>query len=85
MVHVDVQVALAADREVDGGMLGEAFQHVIEEADTGFDIGLAGAIKIEGDRDIGFLRLAVDGGGAVLNHLEPYSALYSQQLARFVH
>jgi len=85
MVHVDVQVALAAHSEVDGGMLGKAFQHVIEEADTGFDIGLARAIEIEGDRNIGFLRLAGDGGCAVFNHLEPYSALYSQQLARFVH
>jgi len=42
MVHVDVQIALGVDLQVDAGVTGEALQHVVEEAHPGADLRLAG-------------------------------------------
>ena len=42
-------------------------------ADAGVDVGLARAIKVNGYRNVGFLGLAGDRGGAVLGHERAYS------------
>ena len=64
VVLIDVQVALGADREVDHRVLRQQREHVVEEADAGGDVGLAGAVEIERERDLRLGGLAVDGGGA---------------------
>ena len=60
VVVVDVQVALGLDRHVDQRMARQLVEHMVEEADAGRDVGLAGAVDIDGDRDLGFLGLAAD-------------------------
>ena len=60
VVLIDVQVALRSDRQVAGRVLGQQRQHVIEEADAGGDLRLAGAVEIQFQLDRGFRRLAVD-------------------------
>ncbi len=58
VVVVDMQVALGLDRHVDQRMPGELVEHMVEEADAGGHVGLAGAVNIERDRNFGLLRLA---------------------------
>src|SRR6478609_4608308 len=43
-------------------MTRELLQHVVEEADAGRYVALAGAVEIDGRRDVGLLGLARDGG-----------------------
>ena len=64
VVLVDVEVALCLDRQVDQAVAGDLVQHVVEEADAGLDSPLAGAVEVDGDRDVGFLGFARDGGAA---------------------
>ena len=45
-------------------MLGQQREHVVEEADAGGDLGLAGAVEVQLQVDLGFGRLAVNRGGA---------------------
>ena len=56
-MEVDVQVALGADLEVEHGVAGEAFQHVVEKADAGIDVVVAGAVEVERDHDLGLSRV----------------------------
>src|SRR5690606_37497303 len=60
VMHVDVQVALALDLDVDPPVPGEAVQHVVEEADPGGDLGAAGPVQIDADADLGLLGVADD-------------------------
>jgi hypothetical protein len=60
VVKVDVQVAVSPEREVDQAVPRQRCEHVIEEADTGRNLGDAGAVEVHGQGDIGFLGLAVD-------------------------
>ncbi len=62
VVEIDVQVALGAQRNVDQGVARQLLQHVVEKADAGFDVVGAGAVEIDGRRDLGFLGLAGDRG-----------------------
>ena len=61
---VDVQVALDPAPDVDQRMAAELFDHVIEKSDPGRYVILAGAIEIDLDRDVGFVRFPGDSGGA---------------------
>ena len=63
VVVVHMQVARGPHLEVDHGMARKAAQHVIEEADAGVDIGLAGTVQIEGDRNIGLAGFSLNSGG----------------------
>jgi hypothetical protein len=58
---VDLQVAVTVDGEVEQAVLGERFEHVVEEADSGVDGGLAVAVDDEGDLDVGLGRLPGHG------------------------
>ncbi len=42
-------------------MAGELLQHVVEKADAGRDVELAGAVEVDGGRDLGLLGLAGNG------------------------
>ncbi|HSR18023.1 MAG TPA: hypothetical protein VLM39_08010, partial [Ignavibacteriaceae bacterium] len=53
---------LGVDGQVDEAVAREQVEHVIEEADTGADVGLAGAVEVEGELDFGFFGLAGELG-----------------------
>ena len=65
VVGVHVQVALAADVEVEAGVGGEGGEHVVEEADAGADPRPALAVEVQDEGDVGLARLALDAGRAV--------------------
>ena len=58
VVLVDVKIALRFDVDIHGGVLGEAFEHVVEEADTGGNRRLSRAIDVQDDLDLGLLGRA---------------------------
>ena len=64
VVMIDVQVARRLDGQVHQRVLRQQRQHVIEEADSGVDLSLAGAVEIERQVDGGFGGLSVNFGGA---------------------
>src|SRR5947209_6449560 len=63
MVPVDVQVTDGVDVQVDQRVPGDLVQHVVEEADAGLELGDAGAVEVDAHPDLGFLGVALDGGG----------------------
>ena len=77
VVVIDVEVAGGLHRDVDPGMARQQVEHVIEKADPGRDRGLAAAVEIDGDRDVGFLGGALDGR---LAHVSPAPRLCSRAL-----
>ena len=85
VVHINMQITVAADFEVDRRMFGEAFEHMIEKADAGLYVSCACSVQIHRDRYIGFFGLAADLGGAVLGHEGSYRVYKRLQLARFLH
>jgi hypothetical protein len=58
VVLVDVEVAPGLHVNVHGGVLGEAFQHVVEKSHTGRNRRFARAIHVHGDLDLGLLGRA---------------------------
>lgn len=62
MVRIHVQIALAAQVKVHGGMLRKQRQHVVEERNAGGNPGFPGAIHIESKRDLRLAGLAADFG-----------------------
>lgn len=81
VVEVDMGITLAAYFQVDQRVARQAVQHVIEKADSRLNVGLAGAIEVNRNRDIGFLCAAGDVCGAGLGHGRPYKLPEAQQLA----
>lgn len=67
VVVIDVEIAGGVDGEIEEGVFGEEFEHVVEEADAGVDVGGAGAVEVEGEGDVGFAGLAFSGGGACVH------------------
>ncbi len=65
VVIVDVQVALGAQGDVDQAVAAQLLQHVVEEADAGLDVVLAGAVEIDGGGDARLLGGARHVGAAV--------------------
>ena len=58
MMIVDMQVTLGLDFHVDQRMPGKLVEHMVEEADTGRNLGFAGAVKIDGNGYRSFVRLS---------------------------
>jgi hypothetical protein len=54
MVHVDVEIALGFDREIERTVLGETVQHVVKEADPGLNVRPTSSIETEGERNTSF-------------------------------
>ena len=67
MMRIHLQVAFAPQGQIDHRMLGEKRQHVIEERDAGFDRRLAFTVDDQLQRDLRFLRDALDLRGADLH------------------
>ena len=63
VMAVDMQVALALHAQIDQPMARNLFQHVVEKPDAGMELGVPGAIQIDGDGDVGLGRLAGNFGG----------------------
>jgi hypothetical protein len=53
MMVVDVEITFAGDREIEKAMPGEEFEHVVEKANTGRDLGAAGAVEAQSEADVG--------------------------------
>ena len=64
VVGVDVDVAVGLHGQVEQGVLGEAGEHVVVEADAGGDRGPAGAVEVELHEHGGLVGRSLDAGGA---------------------
>jgi len=64
VVLIDVQVARDRDVDVEQGMAGQQFEHMVKEADARRDGSPTGSVEVHRDVDVGFRRAAVDAGGA---------------------
>ncbi len=62
VVLVDVKVARRFEFEIEAAVVGEEFEHVVEESDAGGDLIAAFAFDGEGQSDLRFLGDAIDGG-----------------------
>ncbi len=60
MVIIDVEIALAAQVEIEASVFGECVEHVVEKAEARLDIGESAAVEIEREGDIGFLCFALN-------------------------
>src|SRR5262249_33359540 len=69
VVVVDVEIAPCRNTHVDARVARQKIQHVVEKTDAGRDGGLAGAVEIDGDVDIGLLRGSPQRG---LAHGSPF-------------
>ena len=58
VMPVDVQIAPRLDRQVQQTVAGKRLEHVVEEADPGFHLGLAGPVQVHPDVEIGLFGLA---------------------------
>src|SRR5574343_18084 len=58
VMGVDMQIAMSNDIEVDEAMAGNLVQHVVEERNTGGELALAGAIKVETHGNLRFEGIA---------------------------
>jgi hypothetical protein len=56
MVLVDIDIAFGLNGQIEEAVLGQQFQHVIEESNPCVDLSLPIAIQRPFDRDIRFLR-----------------------------
>src|SRR6267143_5438171 len=59
MVMVDMQVTGGFDSDVDAGVPGKEVEHVIKKADSGRNRCNSAAVKIDCNRDVGFLGSAL--------------------------
>jgi hypothetical protein len=60
VVLIDVEIALRRKFEVEGAMLREKLQHVIEEADAGGDLIAAPAFDAQFAADLRFFGIALE-------------------------
>ncbi|MNF96228.1 hypothetical protein D3C84_790100 [compost metagenome] len=56
-----MQVALALDIQVDQAVTGNLIEHVFEERHANSELGLARAIQVDRDLDLGLQGIALDG------------------------
>ena len=52
VMKIDMGVADGFDLEVEHRVTGEGGQHMVEEADAGLDLALAGPVEVEPERDL---------------------------------
>jgi len=64
VVAVNVQVALGLDVEVNQAMTRDLVEHVVKEPNARGQLGLAAAVEVDLDGNLGFGRVAADFGGA---------------------
>jgi hypothetical protein len=64
VVLVNVQVACSPHLQIKASVPGQGMQHMIQKADAGIDLCLAGAVQIEDYFYISFARFAFNGSCA---------------------
>ena len=64
MVAVNVQVAVAPHGQIKQAVAGKPVQHVVKKADAGVQVGLAGAVQVDGQGDLGLPCVAGHSRGA---------------------
>jgi hypothetical protein len=64
VVVVDVQVALALQGDVEPAVLSQLPEHMVEEPQPSFDIGLALTVKVYDGANASFLSSTADGADA---------------------
>ncbi len=75
VVVVDMQVALALDVQVDQAVTGNLVEHVLEERHANIKLGLASAIQIDRDLDLGLQGVALDACRTFGHHQLPDKCL----------
>lgn len=78
VVIVNVGVALGADRHVNQRVTRQLIEHVVKKADAGLVVVDTGPVEIDLDRDLGFRRVAGDGGLAHGHVLVCLGCLYAR-------
>ena len=58
VVRIDVQIALGENVDVQQAVPGDLIEHVIEKRQPGIELGLAAAVQIQLDADLGFQSVA---------------------------
>jgi hypothetical protein len=71
MVGVYFQISLRLDREVKEAVMRKKRQHVVEKRDPGVQIGVAGSIESDIDRDFGFLGCSFHSACSFGRHSGP--------------
>ena len=66
VVAVDVQVTLALNVQIDQTMTGNLVDHVIQKTNASVQLGLATAVQIDANGDLGFQRVT---GNVGLTHI----------------
>ena len=64
VVAVDVQIAVAGHAQIKQAVAGKAVQHMVKKADAGVQVCLAGAVQVDGQRDLRLPRVAGHSCGA---------------------
>src|SRR5262249_16373400 len=64
VMSINVQITLCLDAQIDEAVLGEEGEHMIEEADAAGQVGLAGAVEIDGQPNLGLSGVALNRGTA---------------------
>src|SRR3974377_272563 len=79
---IDVQVALGLDRDVDARVPRQQIEHMIEEADAGFDRRATLSVEIDFDFAVGLRRLAWSSLSPALCAFErPANPLFARLLS----
>src|SRR5882762_3304952 len=63
VVVVDMEIALAGERDIEPGVTRQRFEQMVEEAQACLHVGFPRALEGERDGDRRFARGAADGGG----------------------
>jgi hypothetical protein len=58
VVAIDVQIALGFDFQIDETVASNLIEHVVKETNAGGQAGLASAVQIHFDANLGFCSLA---------------------------
>src|SRR5262249_32689466 len=75
VVEVDVQVTLRTNLQIDHRVPRETFEHMVEKADSGVDVGITRAVEVERHGDFGLAGLAFNSGCA---HGQSSDSLWSR-------
>ncbi len=71
VVAIDMQIPLGLDVEVDQAMAGDLVEHVFQEGYPGGEPGLARAVQIDADADLGLIGGTLDAGASFSHNCLP--------------
>src|SRR5579859_6818102 len=65
---IDMEIALSLYHQIKQAMFRHMGEHVVEKTDSSREVGRAGAVQPQGDRDVGLVGLASQTCGAWMFH-----------------